>query len=242
MGVNFHLGLMKKVGNKFVKVFKEKSPDYEKFYSKNSIVDPEIPVINFGRYNWYFSLFKEFREKVELLAKEKLYFEFYDNPNGLIKPNKILYTCEKLKDIFTKYEKEFPFHYAWQRDKPNDVQRHWDRLLLIDGEIVTIFFNREDNNCYLHNNGTGVSKRLYGGNKIKGCMFNYKKNLRPGEIGKKDKVVKSKSGDELVTYKEDAYTIIEENVYERYKEELDGIIKLCKYAKKKGYFVQGTIC
>ncbi len=248
MGLYLTLAMGKKVGGKFMRVFR-KNGLIKKSYPKNSIIDPEIPDIRLGKCDWYFSLFKEFREKVEFLAKEKLYFGFYDHsnpysdsdPRGFIKPDKISYTCEKLKEIFTKYEKKFPFHYAWQRDRPNDDQRHWDWLLFIDGEIVTIFFNPKDNYCYLYNNETGVSKKLHEGDKIKGCKFNYKGNLRPDEIGKNDKIVKSKRGDELILFQEEVYTIIKENIYERYREELDDLIQLCTYAKKKGYFIRGYL-
>lgn len=241
MGIDFFLVLGKKIGNKFVGVYPRKNPEYENLYPKDSIVDSEIPYVNFGRHMWYFQLFGEFKEKVESLAGKKLYFKFYDNPQDFIKPDKILYTCDKLKEIFTKYEKEFPFYYAWISENWDKMSRHDDQLLFKDGCIMTIFFNQEDNKCYLHNNDTQEDKELKEGDIIKGFSFNYKNSLRPDEIKEKEKLVISKKGEELFLYREDVYKIIKENIYERNKEKLDSIIKFCEYAKNKGYFIEGHV-
>jgi hypothetical protein len=240
MGIDYHLDLYKKIGDKFVRVYEQKNPEFESYYEKDSIVDPDIPRVSFGRFSCYNPLFYEFQEKVNSLAHEKLYIKFYQNPVNPIKPDKVLYTCEKLKEIFTKYENEFPTYYVRILNDPFDNQRYTNICLYKDGNIITIVLDSDDDHkCYLYNNDTGEKRELNVGDKVKGSTYNYKKHLRPDEIKKEDKIVISKEGNELVVYNEETYTIIKQNVYEFNKEQFDNFFIFCNFAKKKGYYVKG---
>ncbi len=243
MGINFGMNVAKKVGNKFVRVFRTRVPGAESLYTQDTIFDSELPKTGFDRHAFYFTLFREFREKVEKLAKEKLYFDFYDHEIEFTDPEKIIYTLEKLKEIFTKYQEDFPFYYAWKSEKSDYIERHFQLNLWVNGEIKEVIctIDKGNNTCHLFNEKGKVEKILSEGEKVKGCMFNYKEQLRPDEISKDDKIVKSKSGEELVLFDESTYIIVKENVYERHIEEFEALMELLNFAKKKGYYVSTTI-
>jgi hypothetical protein len=213
MGVDFSLRVLKKEGNQLTQ-----------------LSGPEVPPADTRDWNLFPLFHEKDREQVERLLDHKVSYEFFDkrnascygdetNKNLYFSPEVVLDTVKTTKEALERNKDKFPLKY-WFSEKGG---KDFSGKVFLNGQIVNL---------------TGAPTKdkhiKIGSQKID--LSN------PIEI-KCKKVVTKKEGDKIIEIEGDEITLeIKSRTYdEQFKQILEDMIRVCEFAKSKGYYVQGAM-
>lgn len=221
MGVDFSLEVVRKVGNKWVRVRGEGVP--EGVLLPYSYVDPPFS--------------KRARRTISKLIGQRLSFDFYDITNNgsfggegediHFDPRQVCETLQTLKNVMSEHQRKLP-HFYWFY-VPGGVPR-WTSgaRVFIDG-VRTGLWGHWDS-CLMVT-GFGPGKRLK------------KKDISEvRRISCNQLIDREKNGKWVeVEGRKIVVRVQKQSMYDYWRGVLNGMINICTYADKKGYYVQGVV-
>lgn len=216
MGVSFNIHVVKKKENGEV---------------EHLFID-DLPHLS-PRFHQYWPLFRDYREKIEKIANQKLELDFYEkvdesaygnetNKNKIFDPDKVKSTVLLILKILKENPDKFPFFY-WISFKGKEFMVGNEEVYIGDEKV---YIRGGWDECYymLDNKKIDLTKEK-------------------SEFSA-HRVVYEKINDKWVDKKGEETTVIikKNSFYEYYKHTLNEIVVICDYAIKHGYHIQGYLC